>query len=93
MLFHDKPAGVLSETEEGYEFLYYPEYTASSEAEPISLTMPKRTEPYTGKTMFPFFDGLIPEGWLLDIAEKTGKLMHAIAWGFCLPAAAIVSEL
>jgi len=22
-------------------------------------------------TIFPFFDGLIPEGWLLDIAEHT----------------------
>jgi serine/threonine-protein kinase HipA len=24
--------------------------------------------------MFPFFDGLIPEGWLLDIAEKNWKI-------------------
>jgi serine/threonine-protein kinase HipA len=24
--------------------------------------------------MFPFFDGLIPEGWLLEIAEKNWKL-------------------
>ena len=24
--------------------------------------------------MFPFFDGLIPEGWLLDIATKNWKL-------------------
>ena len=24
--------------------------------------------------MFPFFDGLIPEGWLLDIAQKNWKL-------------------
>ena len=24
--------------------------------------------------LFPFFDGLIPEGWLLDIAEKNWKL-------------------
>ncbi len=74
VLFHDEPAGILSETEEGYEFLYYPEYAASSEAEPISLTMPKRTEPYTSKILFPFFDGLIPEGWLLDIAEKNWKI-------------------
>lgn len=74
VLFHDKPAGILSETEEGYEFLYYPEYAACREAEPISLTMPKHTEPYTSKILFPFFDGLIPEGWLLDIAEKNWKI-------------------
>jgi serine/threonine-protein kinase HipA len=24
--------------------------------------------------MFPFFDGLIPEGWLLVIAQKTWKV-------------------
>ena len=24
--------------------------------------------------LFPFFDGLIPEGWLLNIAEKNWKL-------------------
>ncbi len=70
VFFHDRPAGVLSETEEGYEFLYYPEYVANSEAEPVSLTLPKYKEPYVSKVMFPFFDGLIPEGWLLDIAKK-----------------------
>ena len=26
------------------------------------------------KVLFPFFDGLIPEGWLLDIAEKSWKI-------------------
>ncbi len=72
--FHDKPAGILSETEEGYLFLYDPEYLVNSEAEPVSLTLPKRKEPYVSKVMFPFFDGLIPEGWLLDIAEKNWKI-------------------
>ena len=24
--------------------------------------------------LFPFFDGLIPEGWLLDIAEQSWKI-------------------
>ena len=26
------------------------------------------------KVLFSFFDGLIPEGWLLDIAEKSWKI-------------------
>ena len=29
---------------------------------------------YNSKTMPPFFDGLIPEGWLLDIVEKNWKI-------------------
>ncbi len=39
-----------------------------------SLTLPLRAEPFEDKRLFPFFDGLIPEGWLLEIAEKTWKI-------------------
>ncbi len=74
VLFHDRLAGILSETEEGYVFLYDPVYLANSEAESVSLTLPKRIDPYVSKVIFPFFDGLIPEGWLLDIAEKNWKI-------------------
>ena len=43
-------------------------------AEAISLTMPLSEKPYNEKILFPFFDGLIPEGWLLEIAEKSWKI-------------------
>ena len=33
-----------------------------------------RQEPYTSKTLFSFFDGLIPEGWLLDLVTHNWKL-------------------
>ena len=49
-------------------------YLASEIAEPISLTLPLTSLPYRSSTMFPFFDGLIPEGWLLDIAARNWKL-------------------
>ena len=29
---------------------------------------------YESAVLFPFFDGLIPEGWLLDIASRNWKL-------------------
>lgn len=67
-------AGILIEEESGYIFRYDPEYLRNLEARPISLTMPLKKEPYISKTMFPFFDGLIPEGWLLNIAEKNWKI-------------------
>lgn len=67
-------AGILTEDEYGYTFEYAPEYLLRRDAEPISLTMPLRAEPYRDKVFFPFFDGLIPEGWLLDIAEKSWKI-------------------
>ena len=41
---------------------------------PVSLTLPLQDKPHVSRTMIPFFDGLIPEGWLLEIAEKNWKL-------------------
>ena len=67
-------AGILTEDEAGYEFKYLPEYLASESAIPVSLTLPLSDKPYRDKVLFPFFDGLIPEGWLLDIAEQSWKI-------------------
>ena len=67
---HDTIAGYLIEDEAGYHFQYLSDYSGES----ISKTMPLRSEEYTSKILFPFFDGLIPEGWLLHIAEKNWKL-------------------
>ena len=67
-------AGILTEEEAGYEFKYLPEYLASESAIPVSLTLPLSDKPYRDKVLFPFFDGLIPEGWLLDIAEQSWKI-------------------
>ena len=67
-------AGLLTENEEGYTFLYDAAYLQSDEANPISLTLPLTERPYTSTILFPFFDGLIPEGWLLDIAETSWKI-------------------
>ena len=67
-------AGHLTETDEGYTFAYASDYAANPENLPLSRLLPLRTEPYHDKRLFPFFDGLIPEGWLLAIAEKTWKL-------------------
>lgn len=71
---YDRLAGILSEGGEGYQFRYSSEYLEMSDAEAISLTLPLRAEPYRDKVLFPFFDGLIPEGWLLDIVERNWKI-------------------
>jgi serine/threonine-protein kinase HipA len=74
VLFYDRPAGILEELEHGYRFTYLQDYLKDSQAVPVSLSLPLRPEPFEDKRLFPFFDGLIPEGWLLDIAEGTWKL-------------------
>lgn len=72
----DVQAGVLEETEEGYRFSYLEAYLTqqNSSPQPVSLTLPIEKQPYESATFFPFFDGLIPEGWLLDVVEKTWKV-------------------
>lgn len=74
VFYQDMFAGIISETDEGYLFRYEEEYLQIENAKPVSLTLPVRKESYKSKTIFPFFDGLIPEGWLLNIAENVWKL-------------------
>lgn len=70
----DQLAGWLIQDAQGYHFVYDQAYVALPGARPVSLTLPLQAGPYTSKVLFPFFDGLIPEGWLLDVAEKNWKL-------------------
>jgi serine/threonine-protein kinase HipA len=67
-------AGQLTEDENGYSFSYNKEYLNTDDAEAISLTLPLQEETYRNNVLFPFFDGLIPEGWLLEIAERNWKI-------------------
>lgn len=71
---HDRLAGRLVEDENGFTFTYEAGYLALSDATAISLTLPLTEKPYHDTVLFPFFDGLIPEGWLLDIAERNWKI-------------------
>ena len=63
-------AGILTEIESGYEFCYDQKYLDTIGSEPVSLTLPLSSKTYQSKILFPFFDGLIPEGWLLDVALR-----------------------
>ena len=67
-------AGVIEETAEGYCFTYDPSWCASTQAHPISVTMPLRAEPFESNVLHAFFDGLIPEGWLLDVVVRSWKV-------------------
>ena len=82
--YQQAPAGILRETDSGYEFVYLPSWLENPQAEPVSLTLPLQREPYLSKTMFPFFDGLIPEGWLLEISVKNWKLDRRDRMGLLL---------
>lgn len=72
--FQDLLAGTLVEDENGFTFTYDTHYLHHPSARPVSLTLPLRAEVYQSDVMFPFFDGLIPEGWLLNIAQEHWKI-------------------
>lgn len=72
--FRDTLAGVLAETDDGYEFTYQADYLENKKAKPVSLTLPLSAGKYESKVLFAFFDGLIPEGWLLDMATTHWKV-------------------
>ena len=81
----DRLVGRLIETADGQcQFSYDDGYMKETGAEPVSPTMPFQAEPYWSDEMLPFFDGLIPEGWLLDIAEETWKLNPRDRFGLLL---------
>ena len=75
VFYKDHLAGLISETNEGdYVFLYDAQYVKDQPNDFITFTMPVRDEPYLEKRLFPFFEGLIPEGWLLDIASENWRI-------------------
>jgi serine/threonine-protein kinase HipA len=84
VIFKDKLAGIVWQDENGYGFEYNKNYLKLKKPTAISLTLPLRPEPYLSNTMIPFFDGLIPEGWLLNITLKNWKLDNRDRMGLLL---------
>lgn len=77
-------AGIIAENEDGYTFQYNDDFLNLSSAKPISLTLPIQKKTFHSKVLFPFFDGLIPEGWLLNIAVANWKINTRDRFGLLL---------
>jgi serine/threonine-protein kinase HipA len=67
-------AGHIEEHEDQYLFRYDQSYLAEPKAQPVSLTLPLGETEFSSIRLFSFFDGLIPEGWLLETAAENWKL-------------------
>lgn len=72
--FNGRYAGVLEELGGKYRFAYDREYLADPAARPVSLTLPKREEPYLSPVLFPFFYGLLAEGRIKELQCKMLRL-------------------
>ena len=79
-------AGTLRETDEGYLFQYDLHYLSDPDAPAVSLTLPRQESPFLSKTLFAFFDGLIPEGWLLNLVSHNWKIDQRDRFGLLLVA-------
>lgn len=76
--------GVIDEIEGGTRFTYDAEWLARDDALPISLTLPLRAEPYISRGLHPFFENLLPEGWLLEISTAKLKIPKDDAFGLLI---------
>ena len=79
-----KDAGLLTETENGFEFAYLDAWLATPGAMPVSLTLPLQQQPYLSRNLHPYFQNLLPEGWLLELATKKLKISKDDAFGLLL---------
>ena len=73
--YDDVEAGLLTETDQGeYTFKYFNSYCEQFPDQFITFNMPVTQQIYRSNRLFPFFDGLIPEGWLLNIATESWRI-------------------
>jgi serine/threonine-protein kinase HipA len=81
--YRDRLAGTLTERREGgYRFVYDPAYL--EDGPPIALTLPLRAAPFDSRELFPFFAGLVPEGWYLRIVAPTIKVDETDTFGLLM---------
>lgn len=81
--YRDRLAGTLTELPEGgYRFVYEPTYLDLGPA--ISLTLPLQAAPFESRELFPFFAGLVPEGWYLRIVASTIKVDETDTFGLLM---------
>jgi len=85
VFYKDLLAGIITETDEGdYVFQYDVKYVNDHPNGFLTFTMPVSDKPYTENRLFPFFEGLIPEGWLLNIASNNWKINRNDRMGLLL---------
>lgn len=73
---NDSHAGYILKENEEYVFYYVDEYLSIDKVTPVSLTLPLSNKEYRSETLFPFFDGLLPEGFLLDVAIRVLNITY-----------------
>lgn len=83
VFYRGRLAGRLTELPEGgYRFIYDQAYLCDGDA--IALTLPLQAEVFESPALFPFFAGLVPEGWYLHIVSPTIKVDEHDTFGLLI---------
>ena len=82
VMFQNEKAGVIEEIEGGYRFTYDSEFIKKNIS--ISVSLPAKQKVYESLNLFPFFAGLLPEGWYLDMVTKKLKIDKQNAFALLL---------
>ncbi len=72
--FNERMVGYLSKVNDSYIFKYDKNFLDSSDCFPISYHFPLKSEQFISKKLFPFFESLVSEGWLLKIQSQASKI-------------------
>ena len=90
--------GTLTEDDRTVTFQYDEAWVQNAKSVPVSLTLPLQSKPYVTNGLHPFFENLLPEGWLLEIATSKLKISKDDAFGLlvatcadCIGAAEIIA--
>lgn len=71
ILVHGVFAGILEQRDDGK---YYFAYDQAYQGAPVSLTMPIKSKEFHYQSFPPFFEGLLPEGAMLEALLRKYKL-------------------
>lgn len=80
--FNEKFAGTITESSEGYTFIYDTNYIINGI--PIGFNYPFTQVKYFNNNLFPVFENLISEGWLLDLQSSTQHIDKKDKFGILL---------
>ncbi|MEO1246529.1 MAG: HipA N-terminal domain-containing protein [Pseudomonadota bacterium] len=75
-------AGILVERSGEFQFRYDPQYLASGT--PLSFNLPLQSESFVSRTLFPFFENLVSEGWLRKLQSRQQKVDESDRFGLLL---------
>ena len=72
--FRQRLAGILEKTDSGYNFQYNESYLSDHSSKSISFSLPKSKKIFHSKQLFPFFHGLLTEGFATKIQSRKLKI-------------------